>query len=36
MAPYLQQAVRQTEERGRQRLAAEAEVVVPFPTKTTG
>ena len=36
MAPLLQQVVRRTEERGRQRLAAEAQVVVPFPTKSAG
>jgi DNA-binding transcriptional LysR family regulator len=36
IAPYLQQEIRKTEERGRQRLAAEAERVVPFPTKSAG
>lgn len=34
MAPYLQQEIRKVEERGRARIAADAEVVVPFPTKT--
>jgi DNA-binding transcriptional LysR family regulator len=32
MAPHLQQEVRRVEERGRQRLAEQAQVVVPFPT----
>ena len=36
MAPFLQQFVRQTEERGRHRLAEDADKVVPFPTKSTG
>jgi DNA-binding transcriptional LysR family regulator len=36
MVPHLQAAVRETEERGRRRLAAEANVVVPFPTKSVG
>jgi DNA-binding transcriptional LysR family regulator len=34
MVPHLQQEIRRVEERGRQRVAADAEVVVPFPTKT--
>lgn len=34
MAPYLQQQIRLVEERGRQRIAADAATVVPFPTKT--
>ena len=33
MAPYLQQQIRLVEERGRQRVAAAAATVVPFPTK---
>ena len=36
MAPYLQQQMRQFEERGRQRIAAEADKIVPFPTKSVG
>ncbi|WP_430422623.1 LysR family transcriptional regulator [Phenylobacterium sp.] len=36
MAPHIQQIVRQTEERGRQRLAEDAAVVVPFQTKNAG
>lgn len=36
MAPYLQQEIRKVEERGRQRLAAEANVVVPFPAQNAG
>lgn len=36
MAPHIQQVVRQTEERGRLRLAEEAATVVPFPTKSAG
>jgi DNA-binding transcriptional LysR family regulator len=34
MAPYLQQELRKSEERGRQRLAEDAAVVVPLTTKT--
>ena len=34
MAPHLQQQIRQVEERGRQRIAADADTIVPFPTKT--
>ncbi|HEX7943584.1 MAG TPA: LysR family transcriptional regulator [Phenylobacterium sp.] len=34
MAPHLQQQIRRVEERGRQRIAAEADKIVPFPTKT--
>jgi hypothetical protein len=34
MAPYLQQELRKNEERGRQRLAEDAAVVVPLTTKT--
>src|SRR4051812_23067780 len=34
MAPYLQQQIRRVEEKGRQRLAADAHKIVPFPTKT--
>jgi DNA-binding transcriptional LysR family regulator len=34
MAPYLQQEVRKVEARGRQRLAEDADRIVPFPTKT--
>lgn len=33
MAPYLQQEIRKVEELGRARIAADAEVVAPFPTK---
>jgi hypothetical protein len=33
MAPHLQQQIRQVEERGRQRIAADADKIVPFPTK---
>lgn len=33
MAPHLQQHIRLVEERGRQRVAADAATVVPFPTK---
>lgn len=33
MAPHLQQHIRLVEERGRQRVAADASTVVPFPTK---
>jgi DNA-binding transcriptional LysR family regulator len=36
MVPYLQQQIRNVEERGRQRVAADAAVVVPFPTKVAG
>jgi DNA-binding transcriptional LysR family regulator len=36
MAPYLQQQMRAVEERGRQRIAAEADKIVPFPTKSVG
>jgi DNA-binding transcriptional LysR family regulator len=36
MAPHLQQVIRATEERGRLRVAADAAVVVPFPTKNVG
>lgn len=36
MVPHLSAEVRRVEERGRQRLAAEADKVVPFPTKTAG
>jgi len=36
MAPYLQQVIRMTEERGRHRLAEDADKIVPFPTKSTG
>ena len=36
MAPFLQQFIRQTEERSRRRLAEDADRVVPFPTKSTG
>jgi DNA-binding transcriptional LysR family regulator len=36
MVPYLQQEIRRIEERGRQRIAADAAVVVPFQTKTAG
>jgi DNA-binding transcriptional LysR family regulator len=36
MVPYLQQEVRRVEERGRERLAADAAVVVPFQTKSVG
>jgi len=36
MAPYLQQHIRQVEERGRQRIAADAATVVPFRTKAIG
>lgn len=36
MAPHLQQIVRQSAERGRQRLAEQAAAVVPFPTKNAG
>ncbi len=34
MAPFLSGEIRRVEERGRQRLAAEADKIVPFPTKT--
>jgi DNA-binding transcriptional LysR family regulator len=34
MAPYLSAQIRQVEERGRQRLAEDADRIVPFPTKT--
>jgi DNA-binding transcriptional LysR family regulator len=34
MVPHLQQEIRRVEERGRERVAADAAVVVPFPTKT--
>jgi DNA-binding transcriptional LysR family regulator len=34
MAPHLQQEIRKVEERGRARIAADAAVVVPFPTRT--
>jgi len=36
MAPHIQQVVRASEERGRQRLAEQAAAVVPFPTKSAG
>ena len=36
MAPYLQQHIRHTEERGRLRLAEDAQVVVAFPTLRSG
>jgi DNA-binding transcriptional LysR family regulator len=36
MAPHIQQVVRASEERGRQRLAEQAAAVVPFPTKNAG
>lgn len=36
MAPHIQQVVRQSEERGRLRLAEEAATVVPFPTRDAG
>lgn len=36
MVPQIQQLVRQTEERGRQRLAEDAATVVPFPTQNAG
>jgi len=36
MVPYLQQQIRNVEERGRQRVAADAAAVVPFPTKVAG
>ena len=36
MAPHIQQVVRHSEERGRQRLAEQAAAVVPFPTKNAG
>ena len=36
MAPYLQQQIRQVEEQGRQRVAAEMDKVIPFPTKSVG
>lgn len=34
MAPYLQQEIRKVEERGRARIAADADIVVPFTTRT--
>ena len=34
MVPFLSAQIRQVEERGRQRVAAEADKIVPFPTKT--
>jgi len=36
MAPHIQHVVRESEERGRQRLAEQAAAVVPFPTKNAG
>lgn len=36
LAPHLQEFLKQIEARGRQRLAEDAETVVPFPTKTAG
>lgn len=36
MAPFLQQQIRDVEERGRARIAADAAIVVPFPTKNAG
>jgi DNA-binding transcriptional LysR family regulator len=36
MAPFLQQQIRQVEELGRKRIEADAAIVVPFPTKSTG
>jgi len=36
MVPYLSAQIRVVEERGRQRLAAEADKIVPFPTKAAG